>query len=316
MSASATVEGLRAASRNHRLVVTLWLVNLALALSAAVPGWRAISDAVSRLPLFDSLREAFSFGVVADLAELRPGLVSGLGDAAAAVLGLGLLIGLLASAGSLEVLTSHDERPFAHRFGRGALRFFGRFLRLGAITLALAVALCALVAAPLFALSRYLRRESGSEWLALALFFAALLAAGLVLLLVLLLQDATRVLVVRTDARAVRKALRAGAAVVWQRPGAWLRAWAENAALLGLAFAAYLALADALPAGRFLVALVVLQQLFVLVRCGLRVALLAAEVSLVPLPAPPAEPAAQPAEPPVLPALPVEPSPGPSPGAA
>jgi len=304
MIGHATAQGLGAARRNKRLAVTLWLLNLALALAAAVPGWRALGDAIGPLPGADSLAEAFSFGVLADLVELRPGLISGLGDAAAAVFALGLLVGLVATSGSLEVLTSGDERPFAHRFGRGAFRFFARFLRLGAITLVLAMLLALVAAGPLFALSRYLRRESGSEWLALAVLFAALVAGGLALLLVLLVQDAARVLIVRQDLRRVRQALRAAIALVWRHPARWLAAWAWNALLLGLAFAAYLALANAIPAGPLLVALVLLQQLFVLVRCGLRVALLGAEIALVPVPEPPAPPLPQP---------PVEPSPEPLP---
>jgi hypothetical protein len=303
MIAHATAQGLRAALRNKRLAVTLWLLNLALALAAAVPGWRALQDAIGPLPLADSLSEAFSFGVLADLAELRPGLISGLGDAAAAVFALGLLVGLVATSGSLEVLTSGDERSFAHRFGRGAFRFFARFLRLGAITLVLATLLALVAAGPLFALSRYLRREFGSEWLALAVLLAALVAGGLAMLLVLLVQDAARVLIVREDLRRVRQALRAAIALVWRHPARWLGAWAWNALLLGVAFVAYLALANAVPAGPLLVALVLLQQLFVLVRCGLRVALLGAEIALVPvrepsappLPQPPVEPLPEPA---------------------
>ena len=304
MIARATAQGLRAAHKNKRLAVTLWLFNLALALAAAVPGWRALRDAIGPLPAADSLAEAFSFGVLADLTELRPGLIGGLGDAAAALFALGLLVGLVATAGSLEVLTSGDDRPFAHRFGRGAFRFFSRFLRLGTITLVLAVLLALVAAGPLFALSRYLRRESGSEWLALAVLFAALVAGGLALLLVLLVQDAARVLIVREDLRRVRQALRAAIALVWRHPARWLGAWAWNALLLGLAFVAYLALANAVPAGPLLVALVILQQLFVLVRCGLRVALLGAEIALVPVPEPPVEPRPQPL---------VEPSPEPLP---
>jgi hypothetical protein len=303
MIAHATAQGLEAARRNKRLAVTLWLFNLALALAAAVPGWRALVDAIGPLPAADSLAEALSFGVLADLAELRPGFISGLGDAAAAIFALGLLVGLVAAGGSLEVLTSGDDRPFGHRFGRGAFRFFLRFLRLGAISLVLAVLLTLVAAGPLLALSRYLRRESGSEWLALAVLFAAVVVGGLALLLVLLVQDAARVLIVREDLRRVRQALRAATALVWRHPARWLGTWASNALLLGLAFAAYLALANAVPAGPLLVVLVLLQQLFVLVRCGLRVALLGAEIALVPVREPPAAPPPQP---------PVEPSPEPA----
>ncbi len=303
MIAHATAQGLEAARRNKRLAVTLWLFNLALALAAAVPGWRALFDAIGPLPLADPLAESLSFGVLADLAELRPGLIVGLGDAAAAVFALGLFVGLVATGGSLEVLTSGDERSFAHRFGRGAFRFFARFLRLGAITLVLATLLTLLTAGPLFALSRYLRRESGSEWLALAVLFAALVAGGLALLLVLLVQDAARVLIVREDLRRVRQALAAAMALVWRHPARWLGTWASNALLLGLAFAAYLSLASAIAAGPLLVVLVLLQQLFVLVRCGLRVALLGSEIALVPVREPPAPPGPQP---------PVEPLPEPA----
>ena len=310
MTRSATTQGLEAAGRNKRLAVTLWLFNLALAAAAATPGWRALDDAIALLPAADSLAESFSFGVLADLVELRPGLIGGLGAAAAAVFGLGLLVGLVASGGALEVLTSSDDRPFAHRFGRGAFRFLSRFLRLGAITLVLAALLALLVAGPLLALNRYVRRETGSEWLALAVFFAAVVAGGLVVLLELLVQDAARVLVVRGDLRRVLPALRSAVALVWHHPGRWLGAWASNAVLLGLAFTAYLALANVIPAGPALLALVLLQQLFVLIRCGLRVALQGAEIALVPLP-PPVEPPRQlPVEP--LPGPPVEPSPEPA----
>jgi hypothetical protein len=302
MARSATRQGLAAAGRNMRLAVTLWILNLALAAAATAPVWRALDDAIALLPAADSLAESFSFGVIADLEELHPGLIGGLASSAAAAFGLGLLVGLVASGGALEVLTSGDDgRPFAHRFGRGAFRFFSRFLRLGAITLVLAALVAALVAGPLLALDRYAWRESASEWLVLALSFAALVACGLVLLLALLVQDAARVLVVRGDLRRVLPALGSALVLLWRHPGRWLGAWGGNAALLGVAFAAYLALASLIPAGPALVALVLLQQLFVLVRCGLRVALLGAEIALVPPPVerPPQLPVGPSPEPPV-----------------
>jgi hypothetical protein len=300
--ARATLEGLRSARRNPALVATLWLVNLALALAAALPGVRGLRDAIALLPGADPLAEAFSFGIVTDLAELRPGFLSGLGDAAIAVFGLGLLVGLLAAAGSLEVLASDDARPFAHRFGRGAFRFFGRFLRLGLVSLLAGLVLVLLLAGPFFALSRYARRELGSEWLALGLLLGSLLAAGLALLATLLVQDAARILLVRGSAAGVWRALRGGAARVLRRPVRWLGAWSLNAALLAAIFAAYLMLAGALPAGRLLLVVVLLQQLFVLLRCGMRVALLGAELELLP-----AE--ARPPQPPFAPELPSAPVP-------
>jgi hypothetical protein len=163
MSWRATLRGTAVARHNPRLVVTLCLFNLALALAAGLPGWLTLSSVMGPLPGADALGEAFRFGVLADLSEIQPGLVSGFGRAALAAFGLGLIVALATTGGTLEVLTSGDERSFAHRFGRGAGRFFLRFLRLGLITLVTAPLATGLAAAPLLALSRHLRRESGSE---------------------------------------------------------------------------------------------------------------------------------------------------------
>jgi hypothetical protein len=277
----ATSAGLRAARANLPLVASLWLVNLSLALAFALPFSLALRQAAGPLPEADGFAERFSLGVVADLAELRPGLVSGMGHAALAAFALGLLVALVAAGGALEVLVSGDERPFAHRFGRGGFRFFGRFLRLGSLVLPAAVLLTAFAAGPLVALGRHLRHVSGSEWLTLSVELGAFLAGSLVLLLVLLLQDAARVRIVREDLPRVLPPLRQSLPLVLGHPSKWLGAWACNGLLLLAAFAAYVAIAGQLSRPALLAALVLAQQLFVLARCGLRVALLGAEVALV-----------------------------------
>lgn len=306
----ATAAGFRAISRHRRLVFVLWGFGLALSLAATFPAWRALAAAIGPLPHADAA--GFSAEVFADLVELRPGLITGLGAAAASSFGLGLLVGLVFAGGALEVLTSRDDRPFAHRFGRGGFRFFGRFLRLAVITGAVVVPLAALTGGPLFALSARLRRDSGSEWLAIGTWGAAVLAIGLVLLLALLVQDAARVRIVTTDERRVRKALRPALSIVWRGKVAWLGAWALNGLLLLASFAAYLALAEAIPPGLALLATVCLQQLFVLSRCAWRVALLGSEVALVealtPPPPDPIEPAPAPEPPPAPEAEPAPPT--------
>ncbi len=287
----ATRAGLGAAARYGRLAATLWLVNLALAATAALPLWRALADAIGPLPGADRLAEAFSFGVIADLGELRPGFVAGLANAMGALFVLGLFIGPAVAGGALEVLTTADERRFAHRFGRG-LRYYSRFLRLGLVTLVAAALLGALAAAPLLALNRHARAEMGSEWLSVAAVSSAVLVVGLSLLFALLAQDAARIRIVREDARRVLPALAAGARLVLRRPALWLSTWAVNALVLLAAFAAYLALSGTAAIGSRVALLVALQQSFVLSRCALRVALLGAELELVP---PPADPPALPA---------------------
>ena len=88
------------------------------------------------------------------------------------------------------MLLSGDQRAFAHRFGRGAGRFFARFVRAGLLALLAAALLTSLAAGPLFALSAKLGRESGLELATHAVFSGALFVAGLLLLLALLALDA------------------------------------------------------------------------------------------------------------------------------
>jgi len=294
--AAATREGLAAARRHPRLAVVLWLVNLALATAAGVPGWLALSSAIGPLPEADGLRERFVFGVLFDLVEMRPGLLGGLALSAAGVAFLGLLAGAAVAGGVLEVLASRDSRPFAHRFGRGAGRFFARFVRAGLAALLVGAVGAALVAGPALALGSRLRREHGLEAASLAVSSAGLLAGGLVVLLALLALDAARVRIVREDAGRVLPLLASGFSLVLRHPVKWLGTWAANALLLGLAFALYLAAREALPAGRLLPLLIAVQQAFVLARSFLRVALFGAERALVERlrPLPPPQPAAVP----------------------
>jgi hypothetical protein len=304
----ATTRGAAAVRANPRLVATLWLVNLALALATGLPGWLTLSETMGPLPRADALSRSLSFGVVFDLAALYPGLLAHIGRAAVAAFGLALIVALAATGGTLEVLTSQDGRSFAHRFGRGSGRYFGRFLRLALISLVVAPILVAITAGPLLAWSRYLRRESGSEWLAMSVWTLALVVAGVALLLTLLVQDAARVRLVREDGRRAWREWRSAVALVLGHPAQWLGVWSWNALALALAFALFLAVSNAVPPRPLLVVLVLLQQAYVLVRCSLRVALLGAEVELVsglrPSPAP--EPPA-----PAAPAIQDEPEPSP-----
>jgi hypothetical protein len=308
MVLSATFEGLRRALRTPRLAVVVWLFNLVLAAGAGVPGWLALRSAIGPLPEADRLRDGMSLLVLSDLAELRPGLLAGLGFSVIGLLGLGVLAGALVTAGALEVLISRDDRPLRHRFGRGAFRFFGRFLRAGLGASLLGALAAGLALVPFVVVGR---RVADSAWEPARFVngLAGMLVAFLALLLALVALDAARVVIVRDDAGAWR-ALRAGLRLVLGHPLKWLAAWTLNALLVAAAFAAYLSLCGsrALSSGAPVIALFALQQAFVLARSWLRVALLGTSVALVDRlrPVPPQPPAAL-LEPAAVPAaLPVE----------
>jgi hypothetical protein len=294
MIARATREGLSAAGRNPRLAASLWLVNLALALSAGVPGFLALRSAIGLLPGADPLRGGFDLAVLTDLVEMRPGLLGGLFLSAAGLAFLGLLVGAAVAGGAFEVLMSRDDRPFAHRFGRGAGRFFVRFVRAGLLAGLLGALAAALLAGPLFAVGGRLRHESGAEVVSHLVALGAALVAGLVFLLALLALDAARIRIVREDSRRVLPQLRSGLAVVLGHPVKWLGTWGANAFLGALALGLYLAFRNSVPAGTgpLILLMAVAQQAFVLVRSWLRVALLGSEIALVeelrPRPAAPA----------------------------
>ena len=315
MIATATREGFAALRRSPRLALTLWLVNLTLALAAGVPGWLALRSAIGLAPGADALGDGFSVGVLVDLVEMRPGLLGGLFLSALGVAFLGLLAGAAVQGGVLEVLTSRDDRPFAHRFGRGAGRFFFRFVRAGVLALLAGAIAAALLAGPLLAVGGRMRRESGQEVLSNLVSLAGLAVAALVLLVALLALDAARIRVVREDARRVLPLLRSGFAVVLGHPVKWLGTWGVNALLVGLALGLYLAFRDAVPAGTgpLVLLMVLAQQAFVLVRSGLKVALAGSEMALIerlrPLPPAPApEPvASEPDQPVAEPGLPPRP---------
>jgi hypothetical protein len=315
MIAAATREGLAAARSHPRLGVTLWLVNLTLALAAGVPGWLALKSAIGELPGADALRDGLSVGVLVDLVEMRPGLLSWLALSALGLACLGLLVGAAATGGAFEVLMGGDERPFAHRFGRGAGRFFSRFLRAGLLAGVAGGLATALVSGPLFAVAGWMRRESGAEVLSNLVSLGAVAVAGLVIVLALLVLDVARVRIVREDARRVLPLLRSGFAVVLGDPLKWLGTWGVNALLVAFALGLYIAFRNAVPAGTcpLILLMLVAQQAFVLVRSWLRVALLGSEIALVerlrPRPAAPALAA------PEAPQAPVEPSPEPPPPA-
>jgi hypothetical protein len=284
---ATTVAGLRRAARLPRLVALLWLVNLSLAAAAAIPGWLALRSAIGMLPQADRLRDGFSFLVLSNLVQLRPGLLGGLLLSALGLGGLGLLVGNLVVGGLLEVLLGHAGRPLGERFGRGAFGFFGRFLRVGLGGLALGAVALVLALSP-FALVA--RRAATSAWepAGFVNVAAGALVAFAVVLLVLMALDAARILIVRDGVRRAWPALRDGGRAVLRHPAQWLALWLANGLLVAAAFAVFLALRGALPAAPLL-ATVALQQAFVLTRCALRVALVGGEIALLERLAPPAQ---------------------------
>jgi hypothetical protein len=297
-----TREGFARAWTARRLVVLVWSIHLALAFAAAFPLWRMLDAALGPLPEGDVLQGGVVFGAVFDLAEMRPGLLSALGLTLAGTGALGILVGAALTGGVLEVLHHGHHRSLGERFGRGAGRYFGRFLRLSLLVVGLAALLGGLAVLPFLHLARsYLRTGWGpGRWAPLG----GVAVSGLVVLVALLVLDAGRIHIVRSDAGVLR-GFRAGLGLVWSHPLVWAGTRVLNATLVGAAVALFVVFQQALPTDRgvLVLALVLAQQALMIVRTGLRVALLGSESALVERLLPPSRPA---------PPVPVAPQPAPS----
>ena len=280
MMTRAIARGFSAVLGRPALVFTTWAWNLALAWLAALPAASWWAGGFDLHPSSDWLLDGFSMVPLVELSHydrtFAPDLVQ------ASMLGMvliGLVTGPLVAGGVLEVLTVGDGRPFLHRFFRGAGHFYGRFLRLTLVGGLAGVLVAGLVAAGLAVALQPLADSTWEPGWIVALAVQGIVI-GLVALFFLLALDYARIQVALDDSRKMLRAWLAGLRFVMRRFGGVLAVAlvfvAGVLALLGI----YLAFASM---GRFassgaILLLVVVQQAVVLVRAGLRVGWLDAEV--------------------------------------
>jgi len=293
MTASIKV-GLREARRHAKLVWLLWAWFGLLALVPAVPAWSWWNGVLGSSPEAASVLQRFDLGVFLDLTAGKG--ISGLGllaGAAAAVGIIAVVSSAFAFGGILEVLASEaDRRSFMHRFFRGGGHFFWRFLRLAIIA-----GVCLVVATGIVsALQTGMASAAGdSEWEP-AGYLAGL--AGVVLFLVvagffLLALDYARIRVSRDDSRGMLRAYASGLGFIVRRIftvyGIAVAILVVEVALV-LCYVAYETNAQAAGTWTAIAALFIIQQVVVLGRVFLRVALIGAErhfhVTALPKPVP------------------------------
>jgi hypothetical protein len=274
------------------LAAVLWLVNLSLASLAALPAWTAWREGFAFSPEADSLLTAFHPGVFVELGQRGGGLIVPL-------LGLGalaLVLNALTTGGVIESLLAADDRPLLHRFGRGAGRFFWRFVRVGLVT-GLVGALGVGIAVAVFALLTRPLQDSPWEPRAPVLSLVHM-ALGLgVAMVALMALDFARVRIVREDSRRPVRELRKALWLVLRNPVKVALLWASLALIYVVLLVAHFAVGwgSLARTTALILAMVVAQQALMLVRAGLRVALFAgcAEMDAILRPAPAlAEPAA------------------------
>ncbi len=293
MIATCLRSGLRAAFVNRRLIVTLWLWNLLLALVVGLGTSRWLSSAFDYSPEADRVLQRFHFGILIELQQYdRFSPFTFLGGTVLALIFLSAISNPLVSAGVLEVLVARDDRALLHRFFRGAGHFFGRFLRLLATSAAAFLLLAIAVTAVTSSISRAFG-SAGWERAGLATWFSRMLLLLVLAGLAMAVLDVARARVVmaQTEVRGMVRAWAGAARFLFGHFGVLAGIYV----VLGLIWVALaglgLGIVSVTPvtnwAGIWL--LIAVQQAFMIARATLRIARAGATLQCVSLTAANAE---------------------------
>lgn len=277
--------GLERAWGRKRMLVLYWFFHTLCAAVAALP-WMGIAvPALGRSRLGDELLKQFDLAWLAEIAAQAgrgaPAAAIVAGGAAALIFVLGAVY---LSAGAVPLLAM-SEAPYSQEaFWRYAGRNFWPFLRLSLYTLvpyAAALALAALLRSGANAFWGEGLEARPLEWASQArlLFLAA--AAGLISTAM----DFAKVRLALSDSRQSLRACLGSLRLLWRNPGVMFWLWACFAASQALAAVLYVGLASRLEDGGMaaLAVLAVTQQLYVMVRVGLRFAAWGAAAELDPI---------------------------------
>jgi hypothetical protein len=280
MIAGCIRDGIGSAVRRPGLVLLLWAWNLLLGLVVALPAFTWWSAAFNFSGAADTMRDRFDMAVLADLGKYDQ--LPGFGMLTSATLGvmiIAFIAGAFINGGILEVLaTEDDRRSLMHRFFRGGGHFFGRFLRLLIPTLIGALIVSAIVAAVTSAAAAPIA-ESDWDPAGFVAGMINLLMLALVWGYFLLAQDYARIQIARDDGRRVLRAWVHALGFVLRRLFATfaigLAIAVMSAVLLGVWILYDGSMSSATWPG--ILALVLVQQVLLFGRTGLRVALIGAE---------------------------------------
>jgi hypothetical protein len=297
---ASVAAGLRGAWRARRLVAIVWFAFFLLAAFAAVPTWHACDVALSHTPESERLLDGLNIALLRELATTdgpAPAVTLPWMIAASALMALlwnpfvsgGMLTVLLGATGAGATGAGAGVRE---RFFAGGARHYWRLFRLLTTMLVIGVVALGLAGVVLFGIGSSVD-ERGWERLSLALTGANLALLAALAGLLSMIADYARIAIVR-DGRRLAPAIWTGTRLLFRRPLAVIAFGLTFLLLLALLTGLYVEASGALPF-RSWAAIglgVLFQQLFSLTRTGLRVAMVAGELSMLPRPAVAAAPAA------------------------
>jgi hypothetical protein len=269
------------ASSNLKLVILLYLCSLLLAFPVAFLAHSITTIAFGNSLAADALLPGFDYTVIHDLLSHHGEALRTIIRLCFPVVFLGVFANIFLAGGTLSLLVRDHSFALGTFFGScGA--YFGRFVRLWLIFAAIGLAVFAILNIPLALVSAALSDKAESEQVVV---LGTIAAAALIfspMLVVLLAADYARVSMIVHEAGSVWMAVGRGFSFVLNNLWAVLMLHFLLLLVLGLATAAYLVLEGFVGMTSFITILAVflLQQLFIAIRLWNRVTFFAGEVIL------------------------------------
>lgn len=217
----AIAGGMGTTLRKPRIVVILYVINLAFGLVVALPFLALVQNEIGRSLLGVDIRPVDLMWIGETVLEHQDALVAIVAGAAAAGLGyLGLHIFLY--GGIVGRLTDREGPAGLGAFAADAGRYFGRFVRVFLISLVFLVLTLGVLLQLLSALFKPLADAAITEWVPLILSNLHFLIALVLLSIVHMVVDYTRIAVVVDGERKVLRAMRHALTFLKTR---FFRAW-------------------------------------------------------------------------------------------
>jgi len=274
----AIANGLGTSVRKPLVLAVLYAVNVVFAAAAAVPFLIIAQTELGHSLLGSSVRPAdlMWLGETAlKYGDALPALLAGL--LVAAVLYLALQVFL--NGGVFGRLLDREGRATLAAFTGDCGRYFGRFTRIFLVSLIFLFLTFGIVLELVSALIGPAMKSAPTEWLPLILSNAHFLIALLLLSIVHMVVDYTRIAVVADNERRVLKALRHALIFLKRR---FFRAWALYLLIVGAALAGTIGLSAVLgplggPGTATVIAAFAVMQIYILFRLLVRMLFVAAQ---------------------------------------
>lgn len=272
-------QALRRALGTPRLILLLYCFNLLLAIPAAQAFRATLQEEFGRSLAPQRLLAGFDFTVFADFMNLHGGAVNAALRAIVPLVALGMIMAPFLSGAAIAAIRTEGIRPSVRTMFRDGGLYYGRLFRLlllfGLVTVLLLGAGSTLLAGIVSAVDD----DAVSEISSVVAAFIGAGLIGLLLTIVFAAAEFARIAAVAGNSRRMVRAAFGGFSFAFRNIGTiagLLLLFAVAAAVL---IAAYWWLEGILPAesGSSIALLFLLQQLFIVFRIVLRIALIAGE---------------------------------------